>query len=157
MSDDFDFDPLVLCHAYERAIGWAVNSYAHPDSAYYWDKFRAEIYEVYYLFDRGIAIKAGKVYPFSRRRVRDELRKYLRKGTKTPMPLRLSRLRYASSDLYAYKIHDAVNKRVDHHGPWAGVPAEIQENYAVLLIAEPGTHVPGIGFRAETDIFYLER
>lgn len=155
---DFEFEPVLFCRAYDRAIQWALSSGSDPDGSYYWSKFRAEIYEMYYRFARSRANRAGQIYPFSRVDVRTKLAPYVRKDSKTPAPLRVARVRrFGLLNDYGHEVHDIVRRRIDYHRAVDGVPDELRDFMAVLMIAEPGTDMPGIGYRAAENTFYLER
>lgn len=154
---DFEFEPVLFCRAYERAIQWALTSGSDPYGSYYWGKFRAEIYEMYYRFARSRANREGQIYPFSKADVRAKLVRYVRKNSKTPVPLRVSRIRYGHTNDYGHEVHDVVQRRIEYHPVAAGIPDELRAHMAVLLIAEPETDMPGVGYRAAANTFYLER
>jgi hypothetical protein len=154
---DFVFDPTLFCVVYERAMEWAMHSGSDYTRPYYWTKFRSEIYAIYWRLDKNRAIKAGQIYPFSKQEIKTKLQKYMRKDAKTHAPLRVLRVRHGVHGVFGHEVHDAVRKRIDYHTVTAGVPDELRDHLAVLLITEPGMDMPGIGYRAGPDLFYLER
>lgn len=156
MEAPFEYDLTLFCRAYERASGWAAMSSADRDGKYYWRKFKAELCEMYWSFDRSRAIRAGKIYPHSRKKVASELRLYMRRNSKKRTPIRVLRVRYGD-DNFGYETHDLNAQFVVYYSVREGLPEELQGQLAVLLIADAGTDMPGIGYRAAQNIFYLER